>query len=73
MAPRPKASPRKRGRSNTDKEQSERFIETARRLEADESGRRFEEAFRKLVPPKSPKSGEKSTLAKNRKLPGRQT
>jgi hypothetical protein len=35
----------------TDKKQSERFIETARELGADESGGRFDSAFRKLVPP----------------------
>lgn len=31
--------------------QRERFIETAKKLEADESGEAFEKAFGKLVPP----------------------
>lgn len=34
------------------KTQSERFIEKARELEADESGKEFERVFRKAVPPK---------------------
>lgn len=33
----------------TDKEQSERFIEAARELDVDESGREFEKAFGKIV------------------------
>ncbi len=33
--------------------QSKRFIETAKQLEADESGEAFERAFAKAVPPKS--------------------
>jgi hypothetical protein len=33
----------------TDKEQSERFKKTARELGVDESGERFESAFRKVV------------------------
>jgi hypothetical protein len=36
----------------TDKEQSERFIETARELGVDESGRAFEKTFEKIMPPK---------------------
>jgi hypothetical protein len=45
----------------TDKEQSERFIETARKLGANESAEDFEVKFRKIVPPKpkaSAPSGE---------------
>lgn len=34
----------------TDKEQSERFIETARSLGVDESGKEFERALKKIVP-----------------------
>jgi hypothetical protein len=37
-----------------DPEQSKRFVETAREIEADESGEAFRRAFRKIVPPKSP-------------------
>jgi hypothetical protein len=33
----------------TDKEQSERFIETARKLSVDESGAKFEQTFKKIV------------------------
>ena len=35
-----------------DKEQSKRFIEKARELEADETGETFERAFTKIIPPK---------------------
>jgi hypothetical protein len=38
----------------TDKEQSERFKETARELGVDESGLHFEEALGKIVRSKSP-------------------
>jgi hypothetical protein len=38
----------------SDKEQSERFKETAREIGADESGKEFERAFKKLVPVKKP-------------------
>jgi hypothetical protein len=37
----------------TDKEQSERFKETARNLGADESGKEFEQAFSKIVKQKA--------------------
>lgn len=36
-----------------DKEQSRRFVETARELEADETGESFERAFKEIVPPKT--------------------
>jgi hypothetical protein len=36
-----------------DKRQYERFVETARKLEADESKEAFDQAFRKIVPPKT--------------------
>ena len=36
----------------TDKEQSERFIEIARQLDVDESGKAFERALEKIVPVK---------------------
>jgi hypothetical protein len=53
MAQRPKAKPKRKSPRNTDKEQSERFIETARKLEADESGKRFERAFKRILPKRS--------------------
>ena len=37
----------------TDKEQSERFKETARELGVDESGNEFEEALNRIIPQKS--------------------
>jgi len=33
-----------------DKDQSKRFIEKARELSADETGKKFERAFKKIVP-----------------------
>jgi len=51
-------SPKPTGRKAkklTQKEQSERFIETARELGADESGKPFELLFNKLVPAPTPK------------------
>lgn len=38
-----------------EKSQRERFIEAARRAEVDETGEAFERAFKKIVPPKSPR------------------
>ena len=43
----------KRTPKTTDKRQYERFVETARKLGADESEEAFKRAFRKIVPPKS--------------------
>jgi hypothetical protein len=40
----------------TDKEQSKRFIEKGRELEADESGEAFEQVFKKILPPKKASS-----------------
>jgi hypothetical protein len=36
-----------------DKQQSERFIEAARRLGIEETGERFERVFKKIVQPKT--------------------
>ena len=46
MADKPKPQP-------DDKAQSDRFIEAARELGVDESGREFERAFEQLVPEKA--------------------
>jgi hypothetical protein len=46
-----KATSKSKGKRN-DRSQSERFIETARAHGADESGKSFEAAFKKLVPSK---------------------
>lgn len=42
-----------------DKEQSERFIETAKELEADKNAENFERAIGVLVPPISPPEPKK--------------
>ena len=47
-------SPKARG-TDGDKEQAERFKETARLVDADESGAAFEEAFATVVPPRQKK------------------
>lgn len=43
-------------RKPDDKAQSERFKEKAREIEADETGEVFEEAFKKIAPPKEKSS-----------------
>jgi hypothetical protein len=55
MASKPKA----RSPKSKDKEQSERFIKTARELGVDESGKEFERALDRVVPRKP--SGDRST------------
>jgi len=47
---------KKSGVKRDDKEQSKRFIETARKLEADESGEKFDRALKKIIRPKRPKT-----------------
>jgi hypothetical protein len=42
----------KKPKTTSDKEQSERFIETARRLRIEEAADQFEKVFKKIVPPK---------------------
>ena len=54
----------KKPKSEKDKSQRERFIETARQLGVDETGAEFERALAKIAPPKRPKSqGRKDTSA----------
>ena len=48
-----------------DKEQSERFIETARESGADEGREKFERAFKRAVPPRQP--NRQSEASKPRK------
>jgi hypothetical protein len=43
------------------KEQFKRFVETARKLEVDESGKEFERAFKTAVPPKQSKTQSSTT------------
>lgn len=55
MAPKPKAGKAAKPHRKTveaHKAQSERFIEAARSICVDESGKEFERAFRKIIPPR---------------------
>jgi hypothetical protein len=56
MPEKPKArgskATRDRSAEEAQKEQSERFIETAREIGMDESGKEFERALKKIAPPK---------------------
>jgi hypothetical protein len=58
MAQHPKAKPKRKSSRNTDKKQSARFIEAARKLGADESGKEFENVLKKIVPPKIGATGK---------------
>lgn len=53
MTEKPKPSPKGASPKPDDPEQSKRFIEAARQIEADETGEAFRRAFEKIVPPKS--------------------
>jgi hypothetical protein len=44
--------PKKKEPTLPPKEQFKRFVETARKLDVDESGKEFERVFKKVVPPK---------------------
>ena len=48
-----------------DKAQTKRFIDKARELEADETGKRFERALGKIVPPKRRGDPVKSSSKKS--------
>jgi hypothetical protein len=52
-AEKPKAKPKPK---YTDKAQSERFIEAARKLGIEETGEAFERAFTQIAPPKASRS-----------------
>lgn len=45
-------------KSQREASQRQRFIDTAKEVEADESGEAFEKAFGKIVPPVKPKPNE---------------
>ena len=47
-----KPPPKRANPKPDDPEQSKRFVEAAREIEADESGEAFRRAFEKIVPPK---------------------
>jgi hypothetical protein len=53
MTEKPKAAPKRPAPKPDDPEQSKRFIETARQIEADETGETFRRAFERIVPPKT--------------------
>jgi hypothetical protein len=64
MARRPKETASQRD-GKSDLSQSERFVEAARALDADESGQVFDGVFGKLVPPKPrPKQLSKKSIRK---------
>ena len=48
--------PTKAAKKRTKETQKERFIKAARSIGVDETGKEFDSALRKIVPPKSPKS-----------------
>ena len=50
MAQAPKAKPKRKSLKNTDKEQSERFKETAQTLGAEESGDAFARVVDRILP-----------------------
>ena len=50
----------KTGRENTTKSQADKFKETARKLEADESTENFERNLRRLVQPKKDTKPDRS-------------
>lgn len=50
--PKTRGSTRKTGATPVAKTQSAQFIETARTIGVDESGKEFDRALKKLVPPK---------------------
>jgi hypothetical protein len=56
MAQKPKAGRPKKppAKKMTQAEQSERFIQTAREVGVDETGREFEAALAKIIPPRRP-------------------
>ena len=56
MDKKPKAGPdiRKDRSKGGQKTQAERFIETAREIGVDETGKEFERAIQKVIPPKRP-------------------
>jgi hypothetical protein len=61
MAPKAGVPKKKKAKPKlTDKEQSDRFKETARILRSDETGRVFEEAFKKIAKPPTSKTSPKS-------------
>jgi hypothetical protein len=50
----PVPKPKRRTPKPDDPAQSKRFVETAREIEADETGEAFRRALEKIVPPKAP-------------------
>jgi hypothetical protein len=58
MAPKAGAPKKKKAKPKlSDKDQSERFIETARQLGFENDSSRFEEVFKKIAPPKVRRGG----------------
>jgi len=61
MSQKPKAGRNKKvaGKKNPEKTQAERFIEAARAVGVDETGKEFETAMRKLIPKRRPKMADR--------------
>jgi hypothetical protein len=59
MAKQPKKKPKKKPKKMTAKEQSARFVQTAREVEADETGEDLERVFAKIVPSRRHKNTDK--------------
>ncbi|MGE3783266.1 MAG: hypothetical protein AB7H71_11045 [Alphaproteobacteria bacterium] len=53
MTEKQRPAPKRQNPEQDDPEQSKRFVETARQIEADETGEVFRRAFAKIVPPKN--------------------
>lgn len=53
MAQRPKAKPKRKGQKGTDKKQSERFKEAARKTASNESGQPFERVLTAILSKKT--------------------
>jgi|1185.fasta_scaffold21404_2 hypothetical protein len=68
MTEKPKSQPKRKNPKPDNPEQSNRFIEAARQIEADESGEAFRRAFEKIVR-REPKP--EGPVAQNPKRPKR--
>ena len=65
----PQSMPKKKDPPLPPNEQFKRFLERAREYEVDESGKAFERAFKKAVPPKKRRRNQTSPKGVLRHLP----
>src|SRR5690349_23535959 len=68
-APKPKKRKRK-GTRTTDPAQSARFLEMAKKLEVDESGKAFEPALGAVIPPRKKQPSDRSKLTSKARIVG---